>query len=143
MVTFRSIIIFMVMAALLFMGAACSSNEPTKPIAGADEEKQPVAERTLEKEQPVAATQENQPGMESEEMAKQASPAAMPKTLALTGTVSQAGDDLLLVTDSADFILTGQDLSAMVGKTIMVTGALEEIGGKNTINVISFSEKQE
>lgn len=142
MVTFRSIVIFMVLAAFLSMGAACSSKEPANQLTGADKESQPAAERT--EEQPAAASQERQPGMESQETAaEQAAPAAMPKTLALTGTVEQAGDDIMLVTDLGDYILSGQDLSAMVGKTINVTGAVEETGGQYTINVISFSEKQE
>jgi hypothetical protein len=42
-----------------------------------------------------------------------------------------------------DYILAGQDLSAMVGKTVNVTGAVEETGGQYTINVTSFSEQLE
>lgn len=133
MVTFRSIVIFMVLAAFLSMGAACSSKEPANQLTGADKESQPAA-----------ASQERQPGIESKETAaEQAPPAAMPKTMALTGTVEQAGDNIVLVTDLGDYILSGQDLSAMVGKTVDVTGAVEETGGQYTINVISFSEKQE
>jgi hypothetical protein len=141
MVTFRSIVIFMVLAVFLFMGAACSSKEPANQLTGADKENQPAAERT--EEQPAAASKERQPGMESKETAaEKAPPAAMPKTLALTGTVEQAGDNIMLVTDLGDYVLSGQDLSAMVGKTINVTGAVEETGGQYTINVVSFSEQQ-
>lgn len=142
MVTFRSIVIFLVLAAFVFLGAACSSKEPANQLTGADKESRPAAERT--EEQPATASQEGQPAMESQETAaEQATPAAMPKTMALTGTVEQAGDNIMLVTDLGDYILSGQDLSAMVGKTINVTGAVEEAGGQYTINVISFSEKQE
>lgn len=142
MVTFRSIVIFMVLAAFVLLGAACSSKEPANQLTGADKESQSTAERT--EKQPVAASQEGQPASESQETAaEQASPTAMPKTMALTGKVEQAGDNIMLVTDLGDYILSGQDLSDMVGKTINVTGAVEESGGQYTINVISFSEKLE
>lgn len=141
MVIFRSMFILMVLAAFLSMGVACSSKEPADQTAGVTEQNQPEAERT--EGQPVEATQENQTEIEPNTVADNAPGAEMPKTLELTGTVKQEGDTIMLTTDLGDYIISGQDLSGMVGKPINVTGTVEDVNGQPTINVNSFSEKQE
>ncbi len=137
MVIIRSLVILAVLTAFLGVGAGCSSKEPSNQITGKKEESQPAAE--TKQEQPAAASQEKLPGVQPEQ-AESAPPAAMPETLALTGTIAQEGDQILLVTDLGDYVVAGQDLSSMVGKSVNVTGAVEETGGKYTINVLSFSE---
>lgn len=139
MVIFRSIVVVMVLAAFLAMGVGCSSKESPNQITGMTEEGQPAAES--EGDQPVATTQEKLPGVAPQEVAKEATPAAESKTLALTGTVEQNGDNMVLSTDLGDYIIAGQDLSELVGKTVNVTGAVEESNGQYTINVLSFSEE--
>lgn len=137
MVIFRSLVLIVTLAAFLCIGMACSSKEPSNTLTSKTEESQPVAEP--EKEQPVAAAQEGSMD-EQAQQAETAAPAEMPKTLALTGTIAQEGDEIMLVTDLGDYVVAGQDLSSMVGKSVNVTGAVEEVGGKYTINVLSFSE---
>jgi hypothetical protein len=139
MVTFRSVVIFLVSATFLSLAVGCSSNESPNKLSGVEKEGQPAAAKT--EEQPVAATEGKLPGAVPEEAAKEEAPAAAPKTLALTGTIEQAGDNMILSTDLGDYIIAGQDLSEMVGKAVNVTGAVEEADGKYTINVISFSEE--
>lgn len=137
MVIFRSLVILAMLTAFLCVGVGCSSKEPSNQITGKNEESQSATEP--EEDQPAAASQEKLPGVQPKQ-AESASPAAMPKTLALTGTIAQEGDEILLVTDLGDYVVAGQDLSSMVGKSVNVTGAVEEAGGKYTINVLSFSE---
>jgi hypothetical protein len=137
MVIFRSLVLIVTLAAFLCIGMACSSKEPSNTLTSKTEESQPAAEP--EQEQPVAAAQEESMD-EQAQQAETAAPAEMPKTLALTGTIAQEGDEIMLVTDLGDYVVAGQDLSSMVGKSVNVTGAVEEVGGKYTINVLSFSE---
>lgn len=139
MVTFRSVVVFMVLAAFLSLAVGCSSNEPSNKLSGVAKEGQPAAAKP--EEQPVATTEGKLPGVAPKEMAQDEAPAAASKTLALTGTIEQAGDNMVLSTDLGDYIIAGQDLSEMVGKTVNVTGAVEEADGKYTINVLSFSEE--
>lgn len=142
MVIFRSLVLMVTLAAFLCIGTACSSKEPSNTISSKTEESQPAAAPAdQEQKPPVAAAQEAAPG--AGEQAQQSEPAAsdeMPKTLALTGTIAQEGDNIMLVTDLGDYVVAGQDLSSMVGKSVNVTGAVKEEGGKYTINVLSFSE---
>ena len=139
MVIFRSIVIIMVLAAFVSMGAGCSSKEGPSQLSGTKETGQPAGEG--QGDQPAAAAQEKLPGVTPKEVAKEAPPAAEAKTLALTGTIEQDGDNMILSTDLGDYIIAGQDLSEMVGKTVNVTGAVEESQGKYIINVLSFSEE--
>ena len=137
MVIFRSLVVFTILAAFICVGMACSSKEPSNQLTGKTENSQPATEPM--EDQQVAAGQDQLPGVQSPQ-AESAPPATAPKTLALTGTVAQEGDDIMLVTDLGDYVIAGQDLSSMVGKSVNVTGAVEESGGKYTINVLSFSE---
>ena len=139
MVTFRSVLICIVLAAFVSLAVGCSSNEPPNKISGVSKEGQPAAAKP--EEQPVATTESKLPGVAPQEVAKEEAPAPTPKTLALTGTIEQAGDNTILSTDLGDYIIAGQDLSEMVGKTVNVTGAVEEANGQYTINVLSFSEE--
>ena len=139
MVTFRSAFILMVLAAFVSLALGCSSNEPPNKLSGAAKEGRPAAEEPAE--QPVATTEGKLPGVTPRDVAREEAPAEASKTLALTGTIEQAGDNMVLSTDLGDYIIAGQDLSEMVGKTVNVTGAVEEANGQYTINVLSFSEE--
>jgi hypothetical protein len=140
MVTFRSAVIFMVLAAFVSLAVGCSSNEPPNKLSGVtQEEGQPAAANP--EEQPVATNEGDLPGVAPKEVAEEQAPDATPKTLALTGTIEKAGDNMILSTDLGDYIIAGQDLTEMVGKTVNVTGAVEEANGQYTINVLSFSQE--
>lgn len=129
----------MVLAAFVSLAVGCSSNEPPNKLSGVANEGQPASAKP--EEQPVATTEGSLPGVAPKEVAEEEAPAPTPKTLALTGTIEKAGDNMVLSTDLGDYIISGQDLSEMVGKTVNVTGAVEEANGQYTINVLSFSEE--
>ena len=141
MVIFRFLVVFVIFTAFLCVGMACSGNEPSNLITGKSEQSRPDVEpkQDQQREQPVTADRDQLPGVQPPR-AESAPPADMPKTLALTGTIARDGEDIMLVTDLGDYVIAGQDLSSMVGKSVNVTGAVEESGGKYTINVLSFSE---
>jgi hypothetical protein len=139
MIRLRSIFVIMLLAAVVAMGVACSGNEPPSQLAGAKSESQPAAME--QKSQPAsAAVQQSQPNNEPVQAAQQSAPAEMPKDVELTGMVERSGDGVVIVTDLGKYNVIGQDLSAMVGKTVKVTGAVEESAGQYTIKVLSVQE---
>jgi predicted nucleic acid-binding Zn-ribbon protein len=133
----RSVFIFILLTAMVAMGAACSSKESPSQTAGAKDEGQPAA---MEKSEQAtgAVEQESHPSSEMAQPAEQT--AEMPKSVELTGMVEQGDNGVVIVTDLGKYSVTGQDLSSMVGKTVKVTGALEESAGQYTINVQSVEE---
>ncbi len=138
MVTLRSILIVALISAITMMGMACSSDEPSNQLSEAQQEA--VTEQAAQPE--VATPQVSQPNDEPVQMAQEPSPAEMPKTIEISGMVEQVDDGIVIVTDLGKYNVVGQDLSAMVGKTVNVTGAVEESGGQYTINVLSVSESE-
>ena len=138
MINLRSVFIFVLLSAMVAMGVACSSKEAPSQTAGAKEESQPAA--AMEKGDQAASTeaQQSQPSSETAQQAEEA--AQMPKSVELTGMVEQGDNGVVIVTDLGKYNVTGQDLSSMVGKTVKVTGALEESAGQYTINVESVEE---
>jgi hypothetical protein len=139
MVNLRSVFILILLSALVALGTACSSKESPSQMAGAKEEG--TAATMQESDQPAAAAE--QQSQASGEMAQPAEQAAeMPKSVELTGMVEQGDNGVVIVTDLGKYTVVGQDLSSMVGKTVKVTGALEESAGQYTINVESVEESQ-
>jgi hypothetical protein len=145
MINFRSVFIVVVLSIVVAMGVACSSKEAPSQTAGANEEAQPAA---MEKgDQAAMQEQQSQAGSETAQQASEtAQPAEegaqMPKSVELTGMVEQGDNGVVIVTDLGKYSVVGQDLSSMVGKTVKVTGALEESAGQYTINVESVEESQ-
>jgi len=139
MIRLRSIFEIMLLAAVVAMGVACSGNEAPSQLAGAKSQSQPA---TMEqKGQPASeAVQQSQPSAEPVQTARQSAPAEMSKAVELTGMVEQSGDGVVIVTDLGKYNVIGQDLSDMVGKTVKVTGAVEESAGQYTIKVFSVQE---
>jgi predicted nucleic acid-binding Zn-ribbon protein len=137
MINLRSVFIFILLSAMVAMGVACSGNESPSQMAGAKDEGQPAV---MEKgdQAASAADQQSQSASEMAQPAEQAAP--MPKSVELTGMVEQGDNGVVIVTDLGKYNVTGQDLSEMVGKTVKVTGALEESAGQYTINVESVEE---
>lgn len=60
----------------------------------------------------------------------------------ITGEIQQTDAGLVIVAEDGQYILSGQDLSAMVGKQVKVTGMIIEAESGKTINVLSFEEIQ-
>ncbi len=61
----------------------------------------------------------------------------------VTGTIQQGDSGLVLQAADGNYILAGQDLTDMVGKTIKVTGTIAEGDAGKTLTVMSFEEVQE
>ena len=139
MVKSRAIVMILLLSALVILGAACSGNESSSQLSGAKEERSPAAMEQKGQDQ-AAAMKENQPDGESAKMAQQNADAEKTGTIQLTGMVERGDNGIIIVTDQGKYNVTGQDLSEMVGKTVNVTGAVEESAGQYTINVTSFEE---
>jgi predicted nucleic acid-binding Zn-ribbon protein len=135
----RTVFIFIVLSAIVAMGTACSSKEAPSQTAAAKEEGNPA---TMEQSKQPAAAAEQQ-SQSTSEMSKSAEQTAqMPKSVELTGMVEKGDNGVVIVTDLGKYAVAGQDLSSMVGKTVKVTGALEEAAGQYTINVQSVEESK-
>jgi hypothetical protein len=62
----------------------------------------------------------------------------------ITGTVQQTDQGIVIsADDGASYLVQGQDLSAMVGKTLKATGTLEEGASGKTLTVTSVEEISE
>ena len=139
MIKLRSVFIFILLSAIVAMGTACSSKESSSQMAGAKEEGKTATMQ--ESNQPAAAAE--QQGQSTTEMSQsEEHTAQMPKSVELTGMVEQGDNGVVIVTDLGKYNVAGQDLSSMVGKTVKVTGALEESAGQYTINVQSVEESK-
>lgn len=58
----------------------------------------------------------------------------------IQGTVEQTDSGVVIVADDAQYIVVGEDLSAMVGKTVAVTGTVEDTQEGKTIKVMAVKE---
>jgi hypothetical protein len=58
----------------------------------------------------------------------------------LTGTIEDTEAGIVMTSESGEYSVSGEDLSNMVGKTVKVTGAVEEAAGRYIIKVTSVSE---
>ena len=60
----------------------------------------------------------------------------------LIGTVDQTSDGVVITADSVQCLVSGYDLSDMVGKTVTVTGTISTDAGPRTIEVTSVEVVQ-
>jgi hypothetical protein len=60
--------------------------------------------------------------------------------ITLQGTVEQSDNGLIINAEDGTYMLSGEDLSNMVGKTVEVTGTVSESDAGKTINVMSVKE---
>ena len=139
---YRSVVMFMLVSALVMMGTACSGKQSASQSASAKQAKEPAAMEQKGQEQATAQQPAAQPSGEAAQTAQKLPGIDMPKSVQLTGMVEKTGDGIVIITDKGKYNVTGQDLSGLVGKTVNVTGALEETAGQYTINVQSVSESQ-
>ena len=70
---------------------------------------------------------------------------AMAEEEAISGTISKndQGQIVLSSDDGEDYLVKGQDLSGMVGKSVSVVGTLEEEADGMTLTIVSFKEVQD
>ena len=125
MTALRSGMIVILLMAVAMMGFGCSSNEPPSQLSGVKKEGQAA---TMEQKDASAGS------------AAQQQTAQMPKAVEISGTVEQSGDGIVIATDLGKYNVIGQDLTDLVGKTVKVTGAVEESAGQYTIKVLSVEE---
>ena len=60
--------------------------------------------------------------------------------ITLKGTVEQSDNGLIINAEDGKYMLSGEDLSGMLGKTVEVTGTVSESDAGKTINVMSVKE---
>jgi hypothetical protein len=58
----------------------------------------------------------------------------------ITGTVEKTDAGLIIKAGEADYLVAGQDLSAMLGKRVKATGTVAEAQGQKTLTVTSCTE---
>jgi hypothetical protein len=58
----------------------------------------------------------------------------------ITGTVEKSDAGLIIKADEGNYLVAGQDLSAMVGKRVKATGMVAEAEDHKTLTVTSCSE---
>ena len=58
----------------------------------------------------------------------------------IVGTVEATDAGLMLKAGDGDYMLAGEDMSAMIGKMVKVTGSFSESGSGTTLHVMSFEE---
>jgi len=142
MMNYRSVVMFLLVSALVMMGAACSGKQSASQSASAKQAKEPAAMEQKGQEQATTQQPAAQPSGEAAQTAQKLPGIDMPNTVELTGMVEKSDDGIVIITDKGKYNVTGQDLSGLVGKTVNVTGALQETAGQYTINVQSVSESQ-
>ena len=65
-------------------------------------------------------------------------------TKEITGTVEQTDQGVVIASEGegGQYLVAGQDLSAMLGKKVKASGTVTEAEGRKTINVTSVTEVQ-
>jgi TRAP-type uncharacterized transport system substrate-binding protein len=65
-------------------------------------------------------------------------------TKEITGTVEQTDQGVVITSEGegGQYLVAGQDLSAMLGKKVKASGTVTEAEGRKTINVTSVTEVQ-
>ena len=120
--------LFTVLCLACFLVTACS-------------EKQPI---TIGEAETGKASQQSTSAPSAEESQAQAAPqvtasSATGEAVKIDGTLMQTENGLALVTDTQAYVVSGRDLSDMLGKTVTVTGALAEVDGGQVIEVMTVA----
>lgn len=69
-------------------------------------------------------------------------PADEEETSEVSGVLEQSEAGIMLVSDSGKYLVIGQDLTEMVGKTVTIKGAVEEGDGQTKIKVETVTAAQ-
>ncbi len=62
-------------------------------------------------------------------------PPEKPAVSQISGILEKSETGIVLVSDSGKYMVTGQDLTEMIGKAVTIKGAVEESGGQKKITV--------
>lgn len=103
---------------------ACSEKQPAT-IGQADQtdlEKKPAPMAQVEKTETQALSQ-----------------TVAPAPTEIAGTLMQTEKGLAIVTGTDIYVVTGQDMSDMIGQTVKVTGAVAEVDGGQVIEVMTVA----
>ncbi|MFZ0131231.1 MAG: hypothetical protein WAK95_01735 [Desulfobacterales bacterium] len=60
----------------------------------------------------------------------------------ISGVLEQGEAGIVLVSGSEKYLVTGQDLTAMIGKRVTITGVVEESGGHKKVEVEKVTEAE-
>lgn len=60
--------------------------------------------------------------------------------VSITGTAEQTGAGFVITADDGQYLVIGQDLTAMLGKRVRANGIISEQDGVKTIKVSSIEE---
>lgn len=69
-------------------------------------------------------------------------PAEIEETSEVSGVLEQNAAGIMLVSESGKYLVIGQDLTEMVGKTVTIKGAVAESGGQMKITVDTVTAAQ-
>ena len=118
----------MVLFLACFLATACSENQPittgqaeTGKIPQQSASASPVEEGPTQTAPQVTAS------------------SAGGEAVKIDGTLMQTDKGLAIVTDTQAYVVSGRDMSAMLGKTVTVTGALAEVDGDQVIEVMTVT----
>jgi hypothetical protein len=128
MKTLAKRLIILAAVALFAIATGCSSKEGTEPVAS-KQDKQPAAETGQQQATAGQQTEQAQPMAQA--------PAMEAKPMTLSGTVEKTDAGIVIASDMGKFLVSGQDLSGMVGKMVKVTGTVQESPGNPTIQITS------
>lgn len=76
----------------------------------------------------------------AEDTAKAADAEIASSEVSLTGAVEKTDAGTVIKVADTNYMVAGENLEPMVGKTVKVTGTLSEGEGGTTINVLSYEE---
>ena len=116
---------------------ACSQKSPEQQAAAPKQEQaqpavQPAAQVPVQAPAVQAQTEQPQTAVAPAEQA-----AVQPEEI--SGTIVKTEEGIALFSDAGNFMIAGQELDALVGKNVKVTGTIDEGTGKPMINVTSVS----
>ncbi len=69
-------------------------------------------------------------------------PVEKAETSEVSGVLEQSEAGIMLVSDSGKYLVIGQDLTDMVGKTVTIKGAVEKSDGQTKIKVEAVTAAQ-
>lgn len=119
--------LFTVLCLTCILAAACSEQQPA----------------TTGQAETTKAPQQSASAVPSDETEAQTTPqvasSAVGEPVEIGGTLMQTEKGLAIVTDTQAYLISGRDLSDMLGKTVTITGAISEGDGGQVIEVMTVT----
>lgn len=133
MANLAKLCIILAAVTLFAIATGCSSKDSAQPVAST-QEKQPAAAAEQPKTTAEQQTESAQPVAQV--------PSSEAKPMALSGTVEETDAGIVIASDLGKFLVTGHDLSDMIGKKVSVTGTIQEAAGSPTIQITSVESAE-